>query len=630
MRSDMAGYKQTVLDLKPLCFLTFDGDTLYNKANGELIYRHITDESNNNHHGILQTNDDIKKSYMMGQPSLVERENSVNQASITFAPFGYDLDERIDYPFEKSMVEVLHTDALLLPEDYSLMFHFRKYSDESFLRGIYWDEASQTYKKRTTSNTATFKRTLIRKGVQIEVSYEDRWYNDDDSLIFNFPGYKYELPIRQIIGVRNTLANFYNDVWHVAVTHKIIKHSGNLSQNRYRVYISGILVHEHFTDKLFQPYTAENVSAIEIGGNRDASDPNLLNDRQTTPLDFDQFSIFDRALTSAQIMDCFKKTVSYTRMIQKSEPYLYVPLNDRESSNSNAMSILVGNSTNFESMYSDLYPFTQKDVIIDSNRIGTERGVKFFNANAKVHDRVYNTNIINASNDFTLEFWGSFTDIERCVIISCQSNVAPFKGILIEGNRYFNEDRPGMIQVRLDEKTFLTCPMYDAKGSNSSYNDGKVRHYAVVRSGSDMMLYIDGVVVNTIKTSSTTLVPNYGVLYFMGMGPGDTNTNGVLGQFVFYQRALGAQEITARSFFNVKMIIKGRVTLQGAPYKCDIRIYQHGTGELLHEYESDTNGDYAVNIYTNNFVDIIFLDKEDTSVQMRIVGPIIAHEYIDS
>lgn len=624
----MAGYKQTVLDLKPICFLTFDGDTLYNKANGELIYKHITDESNNNHNGILQTNDDLRKSYLMGQPSLIERENSVNQASITFAPFGYDLNERVNFPFEKSMVEVLHTDALLFPDDYSIMFNFNKHSDDSFLRTLIWDEPTQTYKKRSSSNTVTLKRTFIRKGPQIQISYIDKYYGADDVLSFDFPGYTYEININDIVGVTKT-SDFYNDTWHIAVTHKVIKISGNMFQNRYRVYINGVINHEYTTDIIFIPFTAKNVSAIEIGGNRDASDPNILNDRQTTPLTLDQISFFDKALTSEQIMDCFKKTVSYTKMITKSEPLLYIPMNDQESDNSSNMKISVGNKANWVSSYSDMYPFTQKDIVLSADRIGVERGVQFFNANAKVHDTLSNANIINASGDYSLEFWGSFTDQERCVIVSCQSNVSPFKGILVEGNRYHNEDRPGMIQVRLDDTLFLTCPLYDAKGAKSSYNDGKVRHYVVVRRGTDMLLYIDNVAVNKMQVSATTLIPNNGVLYFMGMGPGDTNTNGVIGQFAFYQRALGQHEIAARSFFNVKMIIKGRVTLQGTPYKCDIRIYQHGTGELLHEYVSDTNGDYAINVYTNNFVDIVFLDKEDTSVQMRIVGPIIAHEYID-
>ena len=625
----MAGYKQTVLDFKPICFLTFDGDTLYNSANGELVYKHITDESGNEHHGILQTNDDPKKSYMMGQPSMVERENDVGQASITFAPFGYDLDPRVNFPFEKSLVEVLHTDALLFPDDYTIMFHVNKYSNESILRGLIWDEANNTYNKRTSTNTSTLKRTFIRKGPQIDISYEDRYYSNDDCIMFQFPGYSYQLNLTSIIGNRGNAASFYNKDWHIVATHKVIWHSGNLAQNRYRVYVSGILVHEHLTDKLFKPFSAENVSPIEIAGNRDASDPNILNDRQTSPLNMDQIAFFDKCLTSAQVMDCFKKTTSYNTLISRSEPTLFVPFDDREAANNTALNIQYGKGVNWSSSYSNMYPFVRKETVINSDRIGIERGAEFFNANAKIHDSVYNSNVLSASGDFTMEFWGSFTDIERCIIVSCQSNVAPFKGILIEGNRFFNEDRPGMIQVRFDDTNFLTAPEFTANGGNSSYNDGVIRHYAIVRSGTTVMLYIDGVVVNSMQLALGSLIPNYGALYFMGMGPGDTNTNGVIGQFVFYNRALGRQEITARSFFNVKMIIKGRVTLQGTPYKSDIRIYQHGTGELLHEYQSDTNGMYAINVYTNNFVDIMFLDKQDTSIQMRVIGPIIAHEYVD-
>ena len=116
----------------------------------------------------------------------------------------------------------------------------------------------------------------------------------------------------------------------------------------------------------------------------------------------------------------------------------------------------------------------------------------------------------------------------------------------------------------------------------------------------------------------------------MGMSPSDMLVTGKFGNFAFYNRAIQPHEISARSFFFTRMILKGKVTLQGKPHKTDMRIYEHGTGQLLNEYKTETDGQYAINVYTNNYIDVMFLDKQDSTVQMRVIGPVIPHEYTDT
>ena len=620
----MAGYKQSVKDMKPLLFLTFDGDTLYNKGTGELIRGHITDESNNGNDALLQTNTDKRKSYMMGQPSLVERENNQGQASITFAPYGYDDSGLVDFPFEKTLVEVLHNDSLKLKGDYTISFLMNKHRTDGEIRGLEWDAMTEKYKKRTTSRGGTLYRTIFKKGAQIGLRYIDYYYNPS-TLEFSFPGYSWASNISNF----TSSTDFYNKVWHVTMSHQVEKLAGNIFQNVYRVYMNGIKHLEHKGAIVTIPYSGENTSPLEIGGNRDGTHVDTLNDRQTTPLTIDQFAIFDRTLTDNEVMQIFKKSVTYDNLILTGNPSLFVKFNELEYTNSRSLAIQKGNTTNISSSYSHVFPYLEKEQEIDTNRVGNETCVHFKGATAKIQHSL-NSNIINASGDFSVEFWCSFSGNDRGVIVSCQSNEAPFRGLLIETNRFFDDDRVGMIQVRLDNNTFLTAQEYSIDGNNAYYNDDVVRHYCVTRRGSRLSLYIDGTINSYKDVDTATLVPNNGTLYFMGMTPSDMLVNGKFGNFAFYNRALFDNEINARSFFFTKMILKGRVTLQGQPHKTDMRVYEHGTGELLNEYRTETDGHYAINVYTNNYIDVMFLDKQDSTVQMRVIGPVIAHEYIDT
>lgn len=621
----MAGYKQSLKDMKPLLFLTFDGDTLYNKGTGELIRGHITDESNNGNDGLLQTNTDNRKSYMMGQPSLVQRENSQGQASITFAPYGYDDSGLVDFPFEKSMVEVLHNDSLKLKGDYTISFLMNKVKEDGELRSLKWNEATQKYDKINYSRSVDLYRTIFKKGAQIGAVHVDTYYSTN-RMEFSFPAYTWKPLITEFINIDSS---FYNKVWHITMSHKIDKLAGNIFQNVYRVYVNGIKHHEHKGAVVTIPYTAENTSPLEIGGNRDGTNTDTLNDRQTTPLTIDQFAIFDRCLLDNEVMSLYKKTVTYDNLILNAKPTMYVKFNDLEYTNSTALKIQYGDSGSYTSKYSHLFPYLEKEKQINSDRVGNETCVHFKGATAKIQ-HVNNSNVISASGDFSVEFWCGFSGNDRGVIVSCQSNEAPFRGLLIETNRFYDDDRVGMIQVRLDNNTFLTAQEYSIDGSNAYYNDDVVRHYCVTRNGSRLSLYIDGTINSYKDVDNSALVPSNGTLYFMGLAPSDMLVNGKFGNFVFYNRALQDSEINARSFFFTKMILKGRVTLQGQPHKTDMRIYEHGTGELLDEYKTETDGHYAINVYTNNYIDVMFLDKQDSTVQMRVIGPVIAHEYIDT
>lgn len=618
--SEPKTYKQTIKSLSPICFLTFDGDTLINRGTGELNESSIPDESFNNNVGLLQTNTDLRKSYVMGINSLIKRETNYDENAILIAPYGYDTSGLVDFPFEKTLIEVLHNESLKLDGDYTISFLFNVTQSENELNGLQWNESTQKYEKYPY-NYRSFTRTLLKKGSPIHI-YINQYYGSPTTISFDFPGYSYTMNISSFP------KEFYNNIWHVTLVHKIEKVTFGLYRNVRKVFINGIKYCENYSENLTVPYTANNKSPIEIGGNRDSSDPDYLNDRTTVPTYFDQIAIFDKALSDYEVINCYKRVGYYTDLILNSIPTLYIPFSDREVENTNNLKILYGAQSNWVSSYSHNYPQVTKEIVLSDNRIGMERGVAFYNSQAKVEDVNYGSNIINPTDDFTIEFWLGFTGTEPGVVMSCQNNVAPYDGILIETNKFYNKKRPGMIQLRISEGNYITAPELNVKGENVAYNDGVVRHYAFTRKNRKLTMYIDGVEVNTYETSYIPSINN-GILYFMGVMPDNQFTYGSFGQFVYYERVLEPHEISARSFFNVKMIIKGKVTLQGTPFKADIRIYNHNTGNLIHEYQSNNNGEYYLNIYTNDYVDVMFMSKDDSTIQIRTIGHVLPHEYID-
>ena len=71
----MAGYKQTIQNLEPKLFLTFDGDAIdVTKRTITAIPHEFLDESGYANSALLQIDDEDFPAYRMGLPSMVELE----------------------------------------------------------------------------------------------------------------------------------------------------------------------------------------------------------------------------------------------------------------------------------------------------------------------------------------------------------------------------------------------------------------------------------------------------------------------------------------------------------------------------------------------------------------------------
>lgn len=266
----MAGYKKSIKKLKPSCFITFDGDSFFDTS-GYLRYPHIHDERGNENHGYIITGPDNVKSYALGSFSLVDREGGADQYSICLAPRSHD--PYTAFPYDKSMVEIMHTDMLNMKDEFTVMLLFRKQNNDGFFASATYNQSTNKYE--TTSYTyKNFKRVIFKKGVTLGLEWQFYW-NYTDTLRFIFPDHNWEW---QVPG------DFYNRTYHITMTRKKINIGTSLFKTIDSVYIDSRLVYTKESNITSETSTAFSTSSIFLGGSADQYDMNYLEDRQTSPL----------------------------------------------------------------------------------------------------------------------------------------------------------------------------------------------------------------------------------------------------------------------------------------------------------------------------------------------------------
>lgn len=216
----MSSHKTYVKELKPLTFITFDSDTLWEQDSKLLIYAGvIPDESENGLpiEALLHYNDNVNRpSYLMGQRSFIQNQPTDNY-SIVLAP--YDKDDTNSYPYEKSWLEIPYTERLKLDKSFTISFLVNKENDDSFFRNWIWDSATEKYKPANDQNGYNYinlHRTIFRKGNRIGMQFNNYW-GSPQTITFTFPNNSTEIQVSNIPGFIN------NDVY-VVMTHDYICH----------------------------------------------------------------------------------------------------------------------------------------------------------------------------------------------------------------------------------------------------------------------------------------------------------------------------------------------------------------------------------------------------------------------
>lgn len=613
----MAGYKQSILDLNPKLFLTFDGD-LADDYTGLLIEnpeRTIIDESGEGNHGTMIVDHDTQHSYRLRQPSMVELE-LVDSYSCTFGA-------RVPYPetlhpsrWAQSFIQVPHSSSFNFAENngsYTLGFFYRREGRE--------DAYKENGPNAPYNGNRTFVRAFIRKGLVLQIDTIER-YNEaaftPHSLKFTYLIGTDGLTTRSFdLGFDYSTiptSNQARDFNHIVITWDVKPSSSALWIGTLKIYRNGIVVHTD-TQEYFDMYPTTNVSSPwEFGGA--AIDPgDEFADRQVTPTSLDQIFVLDKALTEDEVNVLFRKTRSYKRLVMSQKATDLWGLDDDNVPNIDGVwNHVRGNLTGGK-----YYGILTDQVF--RNFPGPERLPGSFatyfrdGGSARVVNNTPGTN-------YTVEGWFNTSFVRRGVLMTTFGLENPWRGMTLEINMRQNQPDFGRVQLALSEDEILDSKLFKEDGVTPNYfNDGKWHYFCITRSNSMVVFWLDGIKQSEHHIgSSTTIGTHY---HFMSAPPGDLYTDGMMCYVSSYNYKLSDAQIRTRWAYGLTWRIRGTVTLQGVPHDAIVRALRHSTGELLEDARSDPNdGTYMIRLFDNSLVDLHVFDRKDINVRHRSFGPI--------
>lgn len=608
----MAGFKQTIQSHGPKMFLTFDGDA-FDPNNRKLLAspQVFIDESGFNSNIMLHNEDENYPAYRMGIPSLVDLEQS-DQRSTSFGWYGYQPLAMTRWP--KAFVEVQHQSHLALTDNrgsYTVGFFVNKAEND--------DKWRDQERILGNSYTQTLNKRWIRKAGSFDIYHRDYW-SAAEELRFIHPG-------GEIVWV---LPNwFYKRKNFVVCTWKITEINPDVYLNEAYLYVNGH-VYGTYTNTTAGTFPSSTTTTpIEIAGVINAS--SYFEDRQTSDLQLDQMFVLNKALTQDEICRLYRKSKTYDVIAVDGQATAYWPMTDVEDTAVFVMKDLVGYN---DGTYLGGITRIARQQTPPSQILGGS-SVFFHDGGMGAAHRLTNvttyTPVFNFSGDFTVDMWFQFSNTDRSVIWSCQKDDYPHGGVLIEANRRNNTSVPGHIQLSVSQQYQVSSMLNRDNGQPFNFNDGRWHHVAAVRKGSIVSLWIDGIKHGTVTAPVQSLAnPGPGQVYFMGASPGNLNTTGYMSAVGVYGYALDDEEVKLRNLYSLIYRIQGNVTLQGNPYRATVRAFNHRTGALTVETESQTSsGDYSITLYDNSLIDLMVMNKQDPNIRYRVYGPITPALYED-
>lgn len=597
----MAGYKNSILALAPKVFITFDGDAFDDVTRvTTAVPPELLDESGLNHKAILHNANNSYPGYRLGMPSQVKLEQ-FQQLSMAFGFYGNQPTAGV---WEKAYLEIPHSNTdFAFPNDgkFSVVWSMNKVSDEDNYRSV---SLAPAY------NYGTLNRPVFKKAGVFSVSHVYPW-STAAYLNIECPGGKFftwDLP-----------SDYHNVDRHFALTWNTFTSESGDKTGVATLYVDGLAV-TSATFPYYDTYPLMNVnSPILIGGVLDSIADH--GDRNTSTLQIDQFSVFDKHLSANQIGKLFRKTLSYEDMIKQARPVQYWLMQDAEDPSNYIVEAEVGTSSVVAKCVGGASRVTRNlsgpDQIIGSRSINFREGGQLHIANAFSSG----SPVISVASDYSVEFWFSATSNNIASLFSMTGTESPYNGIQLTLNMHNNGYRAGALQLQQTDEAWGSAV--------GNWNDGQFHHCVIVKRGNRIELWVDGIQsVNKLVAAGSSYPP--GNVTMFGSSPGRLNTDGNVSHMAWYTYALQEQQITARAGYLKTYKIRGQVTLRGIPYRANVRLYSHFSGQLLQEIFSGTgDGEYLAELYDNRLVDIVVLNSQDPSIRYRVYGPVTPSEYED-
>jgi hypothetical protein len=235
----------------------------------------------------------------------------------------------------------------------------------------------------------------------------------------------------------------------------------------------------------------------------------------------------------------------------------------------------------------------------------------------------------NPGGDCTIEFFASFGSHSKGVILSIQDNTQPYRGICLMANCLNNVEASGALQLTVTDGLYINPPRYNARGEVISYNDNVVRHYAIRKVGPIVELWINAILVGSVYQGTGNITNDLNQLFLFGVMPGNLAVNGTIQHLAFYSRGLSQLELNMRSNYMRRNTINGRVTVNGIGQVITIRAYTFNDGELISTAYSDGDGNYNLDIPTDDYINVVFMDVGNVNIRPKVIGPTKADTYND-
>ena len=601
----MAGFKQTILSHSPKLFLTFDGDA-FDPITRKLLAspQVFLDESGFGSNIMLHNEDESYPAYRMGMPSLVDLEQT-DQRSTSFGWYGHQPSATTRWP--KAFVEVQHQSHLALTENngsYTVGFYTIKQSNEQN-----WRDVEQSL---GNSYTQTLNKRFIRKAGSFDFYFRDYW-SQTDELRFTHPAGELVLQLPSW---------FLNRKNFVVLTWSVTETDPDVYLQEAKMYINGHVYASFTTTSSGSFPGSTSTSPIEIAGVINAA--SNFEDRQTSNMQLDQIFLLNKALTADEVCRLYRKSRTYDNISINALATAYWPMTDVEDPSSTVMadSMSYNNGTYIGGTTRINRQQTPPSAILGGSSVFFHNGGMA--AAHRYQSSAYYIPVLSLSSDWTVDMWVQFQNTERSVIWACQEDDFPFSGLVIEANRRNNVNVSGHIQMSVSQEYQASTMQFKDNGDAYNFNDGRFHHICVVRKGSEVALWVDGIKHSSVTcpVQSVTL-PGPGQVYFMGAAPGNMNTVGYMSAVGVYPYALDDAEVRMKNSYSQIYRIQGVVTLQGNPHQATIRAYTHRNGQLAVEtLASNVTGEYTITLYDNSLIDLMALNKQDPNIRYRVYGPI--------
>lgn len=596
----MAGFKQVMTNLNPVAFYTLDGEQL--KEDKLTLERNdIIDEMGNSNGNIVtEVNDPMIPCYAISE-SLVPLDRS-GQRGIRFCPRGpqqYAVDQgKSRFPKAYIIAPNCH-EWDFSAKEFTYVFMIRRNNSYNFDdAGVYWG--------RKSYDDCFFEHNgIISMGQSYSYIGISNWW-------IKIPGFG---------GTRETITGNltkYNSMTSNS-TFIVVR-----CKNRFlEVYRNCELIYskDYSSTVDYLSYSFETgTKQFTLGGSDAPQTSTQYSDRICAQTEFDQFAIFNRAITNLEMSRLYRRIRGYNEMIKDDSPEYYFPCDELQLATDNRLENYGTSSALYPTVYGDRGMVLSRINGPMPNSYGMYfgKGTSLKTGNNGGN----NGNMIQLGSNFTFMLNFKIAHGDQGVIFAQQSENPDYKGLTIWANSRNKQRYAGNIEITLSNNIE---PI-----QVSSNMDAKWHSIYIVRNGNYMNIWFDGVkVVNDYYYVASTPTNAGGTSLLsshLNISPIEASLSGL----IIYNRALPEAKLRAFNDWESIYILRGTVTLNGNPTNALIRAYDFNTGGLIAETHSNPEtGVYMMHLFDNSPLIVTVLDKEDTNVKIKAYGPIIPYEVDD-